>query len=194
MKNNTNKSTLKPLTMVAGAVLTTGLALGGSANPAAALQLNFSYSGSGVNASGVLTTNDTPDSNGFLTITDITGERNGESITALLPPGSFPNDAPPFGVPNDNLVSTTEPFLSFAGFSYLVGAQPENVFFYDVTGGYAETDDPNGDPSNYRLLDTFNVQPVPEPSSASGLVVALLSGAWLLKKKVASSRYSSPVH
>lgn len=189
MKSNTKKSTLKLLATVAGVVLTTGLTVDGSANPVQAAQFNYSYSGDGVEARGVLTTTDSRDANGYLTITGITGQRNGATITALLPPGSFPNDVPPFGVPNDNLFSTTQPFLSFNGFSYLVGAQPENVFYYPDEGRYAETDDPNGDPVNYRLLNKFDVHRVPEPSSVGGLSVALLGSMWLLKKKRASAKH-----
>ncbi len=185
MKSNKKKSTFKLLATVAGVVLTTGLTVDRSAKTVQAAQFNYSYSGAGVEASGVLTTTDSSDANGYLTITGITGQRNGATITALLPPGSFPNDVPPFGVPNDNLFSTTQPFLTFNGFSYLVGTQPENVFYYQDTGGYAETDDPNGDPVNYRLLNKFDVQPVPEPGSVGGLSVVLLGGIWLLKRKSA---------
>ena len=184
MKSNTNKRALKLLATVAGVVLTTGLTVDGFANSVQAAEFNYSYSGEGVEASGVLTTTDSRDANGYLTITGIAGQRNGSTITALLPPGSFPNDVPPFGVPNDNLFSPTQPFLSFNGFSYLVGAQPEKVFYYEEVGGYAETDDPNGAPVNYRLLNKFDVQRVPEPSSAGSLSVVLLGCAYLLKKKL----------
>ncbi|MEH1872357.1 PEP-CTERM sorting domain-containing protein [Nostoc sp.] len=187
MKSNIKKSTLKLLATVTGVVLTTGLTVDGSTNPVQAAEFNYSYSGNGVEASGVLTTTDSRDANGYLTITGITGQRNGATITALLPPGSFPNDVPPFGVPNDNLFSSTQPFLTFNGFSYLVGAKPENVFYYQDAGMYAETDDPNGAPVNYRLLTKFDVQPVPEPSTVGGLSVVLLGGIWLLKKKSATS-------
>jgi len=181
--------------MLAGGVFTTALTTCGLTNSVQAAQFSFSYSGTGVDASGVLTTTDTPNSGGFLTITDITGQRNGSAITAILAPGSFPNDNPPNGVPNDNLFSATEPFLTFNGFSYLVGSQPENVFFYPTVGQYAETDDPNGDPVNYRILNNFSVQaatPVPEPSSMLGLLaLGTLGARSILKKKQSACQKSA---
>ncbi|MEH1889899.1 MAG: PEP-CTERM sorting domain-containing protein [Nostoc sp.] len=184
MKSNINKSTVNLLTTVAGVVLTTGLTVDGSANPVQAAQFNYSYSGEGIEASGVLTTTNSSDANGYLTITGIKGQRNGETITALLPPGSFP-----IAAPNDNLFSPTKPFLNFNGFSYLVGAKSENVFYFEDKGRYGETDDPNiaTNPANARLLNKFNVQAVSEPSNVGGLIVVLLGGIWLLKKKSATS-------
>ena len=192
MRSNANRSTLKLLATVAGVVLTNGLTVDGFTNLVQAAEFNYSYSGKGVEASGVLTTTDSRDANGYLTITGISGQRNGATITALLPPGSFPNDVPPFGVPNDNLFSPTQPFLSFNGFSYLVGVQPENVFYYQDAGQYAETDDPNGAPVNYRLLNKFDIQPVPEPDGLGGLSVAFLGSMWLLKKKLTPSAKHQP--
>ncbi|MEH2183908.1 PEP-CTERM sorting domain-containing protein [Nostoc sp.] len=187
MKNSTNKCALKLLATLAVVVGATGLTIDGFAKPVQAAEFKYFYSGDAVEASGILTTTDSTDANGYLTIIGITGQRNGSTITGLLPPGSFPNDVPPFGVPNDNLFSPKQPYLSFNGVSYLVGSQPENFFYYPEVGGYAETDDPNGAPVNYRLLNKFDVQPVPEPSNAASLSVVLLSGAWLLKKKLTPS-------
>lgn len=176
------------LAMVTCSSISFVFAINSSAKPVQAAEFKFAYSNNQVEASGVLTTTDSTDANGYLTITGITGQRNGSTITALLPPGSFPNDAPPSAVPNDNLFSLTQPFLTFNGFSYLVGAQPENVFYYPEVGKYAEIDDPNGgDPADYRLLNKFDIQRVPEPSSAASLSVVLLSGVWLLKKKLIPS-------
>jgi hypothetical protein len=54
----------------------------------ASILWDWNYSGSGITASGTFTTGDTPDANGAYLITDITGTRNSETITALQPPGT----------------------------------------------------------------------------------------------------------
>jgi hypothetical protein len=57
--------------------------------PAEALLLwNWSYSGTGVSASGTFTTNDVPDGAGFYQIAGTTGADNGVTITGLQPTGT----------------------------------------------------------------------------------------------------------
>ena len=179
------KNSIKPLATVAGVFLTVGLTVDVFAKPAQAVGFNFSYSGSGVTASGVLTTTNTFDANGFLTITGITGQRNGSTITALLSPGSFPNTAP-----NDNLFSPASPFLTFNGFSYLVGTQPENVFA--LNGGYAETSDINANTVNDRILSSFNISAqrtsVPEPFTIIGTLIGGTAAFRMRKKLKAYSK------
>jgi hypothetical protein len=54
--------------------------------PAEALLLwNWSYSGTGVSASGTFTTIDAPDETGLYQIVGITGDDNGVTITGLQP-------------------------------------------------------------------------------------------------------------
>src|SRR5437870_5382925 len=68
----------------------------------ASLIWDWNYSRAGVVAGGTFTTNDTPDGGGFYLITDITGTRNGETITGLQPTGTPIPGNEPFAV--DNLV------------------------------------------------------------------------------------------
>jgi len=49
---------------------------------------NWSYAGAGIAASGTFTTDDTPDGEGYYTITSITGWRSGVAIISLEPAGA----------------------------------------------------------------------------------------------------------
>jgi hypothetical protein len=85
--------------------------------PAEALLLwNWSYSGTGISASGTFTTNDAPDGAGFYQITGITGSDNGVAITDLQPTSTAIPGNKPYAV--DNLVSTAEPRLTTHGFGF----------------------------------------------------------------------------
>ncbi|MFM7733798.1 MAG: hypothetical protein ACKO6F_10175 [Cyanobium sp.] len=66
-------------------------------------------------AEGLLRTADSPDSNGFFSIFEATGQRNGVAISALLPPGSsIPGNA---GFTSDNLVRPGSLPLTSNGFN-----------------------------------------------------------------------------
>jgi hypothetical protein len=114
-------SRILPL-VVGGAVA--GIVVG-SASPAQALDWNWSYTGTAINASGTFTTNDTPDGSGFYTIAAITGTRNSIAITGLSAPGGLGG--------NDNLISQSSPYLTFNGFTYSWNGSFVNV--YDNGGG-----------------------------------------------------------
>ena len=154
---------------IAIATATITLSLGVAVKPSLSAQFDFSYSGNGVQANGVLTTSDLDITNNTYNIRNITGERNGEQISALIPEGEFAND--------NNLHNVTDPLLTFSGFSYFVGSLPVNVFFtppskVGIIGftGYAEQSGLNNncgvEPSTGPCvhLSSFSVQPVPEPS------------------------------
>ena len=104
--------------------------------PAKARDWRWSYQGEGVAASGVLTTKDTPNADGFYEIIGIKGEMNGVAITGLQPAGmSIPGND---GYPVDSLVKTQAPQLSLHGFGYaLADGTYANPFYGDhfVTGG-----------------------------------------------------------
>jgi hypothetical protein len=79
---------------------------------------NWSYTGTGVSASGTLTTDAAPDAHGFYQITGITGTANGGTITGLQAGGTaIPGNG---GYAVDNLVGTTEPQLTMHGFGFSV--------------------------------------------------------------------------
>jgi hypothetical protein len=92
----------------------------------------FHYQADGVNASGLLQTNDLPDPNGALQILGISGMRNGVAIAALWPTGqAIPlND----GYPVDNLLLVQSPYLTLHGFGYsLADGSYANPFFANFT-------------------------------------------------------------
>ena len=97
--------------------------------PADALLLwNWSYSGTGVSASGTFTTNDTPDEAGFYQIVEITGADNGVTITGLQPTGAAIPGNERYAV--DNLVSAAEPHLTKHGVGFsLANGNYANPFY-----------------------------------------------------------------
>src|SRR5215469_1470835 len=78
---------------------------------------SWNYSGTGITASGTFTTLDSPDARGGYLITAISGARNGQTITALQPTGTWIPGNEPYAV--DNLVfAGPGPQLTKAGFGF----------------------------------------------------------------------------
>ncbi len=118
--------------------ITFGLVLG-NMEKSLALTFNWSYSGTGINASGTLITNDTPDESGFYLVTDITGMRNNETITGLHPTGTSIPGNEPFEV--DNLISLNPEQLTNDGLGFSTsGGNFVNLFFANFLNppGYFE--------------------------------------------------------
>ena len=115
-----------------------------AALPAKASEWRWSYQGDGVAASGVFTTKDAPNADGYYEITEIKGEMNGVAITGLQPAGtSIPGND---GYPVDSLIRTEAPQLSLHGFGYaLADGTYANPFYGDhfvPAGVYAFFSDP----------------------------------------------------
>ncbi|NEP14727.1 MAG: PEP-CTERM sorting domain-containing protein [Symploca sp. SIO2C1] len=158
---------------------TSGLVFG-KIETASALTWNWSYSVTGVDASGTLTTNDTPDDLGFYQITGITGTRNNETITGLEATGTSIPGNEPFEL--DNLISLNPEQLTSDGFGYSTsGGNFVNVFFASFLEppGYFEIFSAppfvpgfeNFGPEDSELPGTFTAAPisVPEPISTLSL-------------------------
>jgi hypothetical protein len=145
--------------------LATALAI---AAPASAKVFDFSYAGPGIDAAGTFTTTNTPDADGFYTITSIEGTRNGVSMT-LLPPGTYPADGP-----NDNLVQPGTNMVDFGGVSFSTD-QDYNV--YQPTANVYDECFAGCDalPGNDVVLTSFSVTAVPEPA-AWALMLAGVAG------------------
>src|ERR1700709_378640 len=95
------------------------LTMGAGGARAAPISFDFSYTGSGVTAEGELITNGIL-VGGFYTVTSITGDRNGISITSLSMPGSLGG--------NDNLLSPSTPFVDNSGITYVAGGMSYNFY------------------------------------------------------------------
>lgn len=90
------------LLSVTALVTTTGLVFG-TMQAASAINWNWNYSGTEIAASGTFTTNDRPNDLGFYLISEISGIRNGETITGLQAARTPIPGNEPFEV--DNLIS-----------------------------------------------------------------------------------------
>ncbi|QKQ72332.1 PEP-CTERM sorting domain-containing protein [Nostoc sp. TCL240-02] len=120
---------MKNLALLSAIALTTtsGLVFG-TMQTASALAWNWNYSGTGIEAIGTFTTDNTPDDLGFYQILGITGTRNGETITGLQPVGTPIPGNEPFNV--DNLISLNNQQLTVDGFGYSTSAgNYSNPFF-----------------------------------------------------------------
>lgn len=161
-------------------VFTTGLLIGiaAFALPAHASTLwSWNYSGAGITASGTFTTVDTPDAQGGYRITAITGTRNGQTITALQPTGTWIPGNQPYAVDN-RVFASPGPQLTKAGFGFaLADGTYSNPFYADFlpTPGYLEFYSmPNSD-SSTELAVAFSATVVstPEPVTFALLLLSL---------------------
>ncbi|MEH1839037.1 MAG: PEP-CTERM sorting domain-containing protein [Nostoc sp.] len=160
----------------------------GASSAAQAVQLfDFQYSfpsyeanGTGISASGTLTTTDLDPIKNNYTITGISGTRKAQGITetivGLLSPATY-------GI-NDNLLNASTPLLTQNGFSYLVSGSGEdgngnvNVFYSSFNEGYSELSS-NVDYGSFSVIP----RPVPEPYTLGGSLVALGFGWWMKRKQ-----------
>ncbi len=181
----------KPARALASIILAMFLAGGVSSSAFAQVAFDFSYSGPGISASGILI--GTSEGNGQYLVTGISGERSGLTITnsAPEPAGSFAG--------NDNLIyypATTQTiagtggaaFLDIGGFSYMVGNLSYNVGWVNSSNGYTGSPYPyipgygeasgSGTGPETVALASFSLSPAmgaPGPAPGGGL----LSGAFL---------------
>lgn len=156
--------------------------------PAAAstLTYDFSFSGSGISSSGVLTVSDIA---GVYTVTDMTGTYDSETITGPLTAGTYQG--------NDNLIFPAGPYLDFAGVSFSAASTDYNVFYdngfnncelqgYYVYVGQAGLSTCG---SSVDKKVSFSLTPVvtatPEPSSVllTALPMAFLFGLAIIRRR-----------
>ncbi len=139
----------------------------------ALLRWNWSYSGTGLSASGTFTTNDATDEAGFYQIVEITGADNGVTITGLQPTGSAIPGNEPYAV--DNLVSTAEPRLTEHGFGFSLANGNYANPFYNGSNYYEFLSvPPHLKGAGPETPVSFSAATVPEPSAASLMLVRLV--------------------
>src|SRR3982074_2673797 len=149
---------------VLSALATVIIATASVGSARASVLFNFTESGTGISASGVLTTTD--NGGGNYTITGITGALNGNAITLLAPGGYQSND-------NKLFVPAAPGFLDFAGFSYVSNAVDYNVYF-SASGSFCGSPGCYGSSTNPDGPDTtitFSVTAVPEPSTWAMMIL-----------------------
>src|SRR3954452_2102361 len=164
-------------------IVTTGLLIGiaAFAVPAHASTLwSWNYSGAGITASGTFTTLDSPNPQGGYLITAITGARNGQTITALQPTGTWIPGNEPYAV--DNLVfAGPGPELTKAGFGFaLADGTYSNPFHADFlpTPEYLEFYSMPDSDSSTELGVVFSATLVSTPEPATFALLLLSVPLW----------------
>ncbi|AUB35332.1 PEP-CTERM protein-sorting domain [Nostoc flagelliforme CCNUN1] len=188
----------------ATALATTSGLFFGTMQDASALSWDWNYSGTGIAASGTLTTNDTPNDFGFYQILGISGTRNGETITGLQPVGTPIPGNEPFNV--DNLISLGNQQLTGDGFGYSTSeGNYSSPFFASFlpTPSYLEVfsapplipgfENLGAEDSELPISFSATLVSVPEPTSIlSLLALGTLSATSALKRKQSSkSRFAT---
>ncbi|MEB3218905.1 MAG: PEP-CTERM sorting domain-containing protein [Nostocales cyanobacterium 94392] len=194
---------MKNLVLSATALAATSGLVFGTMQTAFALSWNWNYSGTGIGASGTFTTNDTANNLGFYQIFEITGTRNGETITGLQTAGTPIPGNEPFNV--DNLISLNAQQLTGDGFGYSTsGGNFVSPFFASFlpTPGYLEVfSAPPILPGFENLVSPDSELPVsfsatiitvPEPTSILSLLALGILGARFLPKRKKLTSQKSP--
>ncbi|MEH1953544.1 PEP-CTERM sorting domain-containing protein [Nostoc sp.] len=193
---------MKNIALVSATVLiTTSGLLFQTMQAASALNWNWNYSGTGIEANGTFTTNDTPNNLGFYTISGITGTRNGETITGLQAAGTPIPGNEPFDV--DNFISLDAQQLTGDGFGYSTsGGNYSSPFFASFlpTPGYLEVfsappiipgfENLGSEDSELPISFTATIITVPEPTSILSLFALSILGASSALKRKKSSKFT----
>jgi hypothetical protein len=150
---------------------------GSMAANATSIFWDFSYTGAGVSANGVLTTDSVLNGGAYL-ITDISGQRNGETILSLVPAGTFGN------LFSDNLLFPNAPFLDNSGVTYLTASGAYNFCYAGSDCGSSGYQDI----TNQTVIFTpvqLSITKVPESGMLALFSIGLLVGGIATRKKIA---------
>jgi hypothetical protein len=146
----------------------------------------WEYSTSQAVASGTMLTSSSPEASGGYLITDLTGARNGKTITGLQPPGmSIPGNEP-FTV--DNLLfPDSEAKLTGNGFGFsLSDGTFSNPFFADFlpTPGYLEFfSNPGVGSTELEARFSATLLVTPEPTLLNPFLEVVALALFLVKRR-----------
>src|SRR5579864_8017432 len=142
------------------------LLLAGTQNVfASSATFDFSFSGSGITASGMFAA--TALSGNEFMVTSISGMQNGFAMT-LLAPGAY--------VGNNNNIFSSSPFLTLGGLAFVLsnGSTAFNIYFNPGTASYFECNQTSPCFNGSGTPINFSMSEVPEPGTllllGSGLI------------------------
>jgi hypothetical protein len=159
--------------------------LGSAPSFAGTLTWDFTYSGSGISASGVLTTSDTLDAAfGGYDILSVSGERNGDSITGLAGPSGAITLSSDGEVIFDNVLYQSGAQVDYWGLYFGTASSGDFNVYYD-NNVYYEFSDAAGLGTAPGSQVNFSATEVPEPATL-GLLGLGLAAAGLIRRRKAS--------
>lgn len=128
---------------------------------------DFSYTAFGTPVSGILETTETPAGGGY-TILGISGSRGSDPITGLVAPGG--SDA------NDNLLTTSSPYVTGKGFAFTTGSYTFRPYYFAfLAKSYEYSTNPFMEDAPVITLNVSRRSTaVPEPLSAALFAAGLL--------------------